>query len=141
MRNNIGIEITVGGGVTIRREESITISLAFHSFVGNEAFHRPLVRENEDFYKNLHNLFDEYRTILEIVLNDEKMTQIDNLCYGILESLNQYRNGLPHKAYESFEKLMRILEKRDNQLVIFQKSSWDSIFDRNDPLHLYRFGK
>lgn len=125
----------------MRREESINIRLAFHSFVGNELFHLPLKRKKEDFYQDLHNLFDGYRTTLKEILIDEEMIEMKKLCDGILESLKQYHNGLPHKAYGSFEKLMRILEKRGNQLVVFQKSSRDSLFDFDDPLRLYRVRK
>lgn len=75
-----------------------------------------------------------------LILNKDEAAEISDICTGILDSINVYNDGLPHRSYLHFKKRMDILNKGRNRLVLFQKSNLTSRYvkNQNDPLQLYR---
>ena len=63
--------------------------------------------------------------------------EIDNSCKDIIEAVEYYHNGFPHKAFEKIKDIMeKLIEK---PLNIYAKTSWYEDFLREeDLLKLYR---
>lgn len=103
---------------------------------GNTEFSLPKRWEGKDFQKELNELFELYQQKVFITINDENTQKdIKIICDGLIETIQQYYLGLPHKAYNKFNEVMEKL--MENPLKIYQKSG-NSVFQFNDPLVLFR---
>ena len=130
----------VRGGIIMPDNRGITITENFYSIMREEVFHLPKLRSEKDYYGDVQSLFEEYQNRVMGILNEDEAAEISDICTGILESIDAYNDGLPHRSYQHFKKRMDILNKGGNRLVLFQKSGLLSRYsgDQNDPLHLYR---
>lgn len=112
----------------------------FRSVMQEDTFHLPKLRSEKEYYLDVKCLFEEYQNKVGLILNEDEAAEISDICTDILDSINAYNDGLPHRSYRHFKKCMDILSRGRNRLVLFQKSNLISRYveDQNDPLHLYR---
>lgn len=122
------------------RNSNVTFKENFHNIMREDIFHLPKLRSEKDYYSDVNCLFEEYQNKVGLILNEDEAAEISDICTGILDSINAYNDGLPHRSYRHFKKRMDILNRGRNRLVLFQKSNLISRYveDQNDPLHLYR---
>lgn len=109
-------------------------------------FHLPLRWHNIDFADTLRLLFDTYLFRLEqcdMYSNRYESVSYDNseiyaVCSLLVSVVRHYSNGFPSKAFCTFKKLMRILER--TPLKTYEKSIKEQFAIRNyrDSLNLYR---
>lgn len=106
--------------LTNKMEEKMSISdLYFEKIFKDENFSLPKKRKEKDFLKELKNLFNEYIKKLikdqKEVLKDENsfafFCDVKNVTDLLIESVDNYLNGFPAKALESFNLVMKIVEK------------------------------
>ena len=122
------------------RNSNVTFKENFHNIMREDIFHLPKLRSEKDYYSDVKCLFEGYQNKVRLILDEDEATEIPDICTGILDSINAYNDGLPHRSYIHFKKCMDILNKGRNRLVLFQKSNLISRYsgNQNDPLHLYR---
>lgn len=77
------------------------------------------MRKEKDFLEELKNLFKEYiskliKNQIEILTDENDFAffcDIKNVTDLLIESVDNYLNGFPAKALESFNLVMKIVEK------------------------------
>ena len=99
-------------------------------------FDLPQICEEKNFEGKLKDLYDSY---IELLMENKfsEVGEIDNSCKDIIEALEYYHNGFPHKAFEKIKDIMeKLIEK---PLNIYAKTLWYEDFLREeDLLKLYR---
>ena len=121
----------------------------FQKIVSDEKLYLPIRWDGSDFSSTLNSLFNHYINSLEKLSLDntidgedinENVEQIKNVCGLIIKSVNHYLNGFPSKAYNSFNRVMKIL--MEQPLRIYQKSAMEQFLKNNyfdkDELKLFR---
>jgi hypothetical protein len=94
----------------------------------------PLLRTQNDYLKDLSDLYDRYLPRAENAYAPFMRT-IRCVCDYLINTVNRSYNGLPVDAYVEISKVMNILT--EYPLRTFQKNGY--LFTRNnDPLELYR---
>lgn len=118
----------------------------FKEIFSNEKLYLPIRWDNKDFVGALEKLFKEYCNTVEqqhhnnafnpnIEVNDRRIKQVCNL---IISVVKQYLNGFPAKAFESFCKLMRLLEQQPLQTYYKSITEHFDVSKYHDPLNLFR---
>ena len=93
--------------------------VVFKKFLDDDNFFLPKRWDGKDFSKTLKDLFEYYKRKLQnyenVVLGGteicEGLIDIEKMTKSLIESVDNYLNGFPAKALESFEKVMEILKK------------------------------
>jgi len=106
-----------------------------------DIFHLPKRWNGGDFQFTVEKLLENYREKLRNVVGNTKYDEhyggIDNICNGIIRSLEEYFKGYPSEAFVEFSKVMEIL--MEHPLKTYHKTTWGEFFEFNgDPLKLYR---
>ena len=115
----------------------------FKSIFDDENLFLPLKWDGINFSSTLEKLYNHYINKLEKLSNEQDFNRIrvdiynvKSVCGLIRNSIKYYLDGFPSKAYNSFDKAIRILMQ--NQLRIYQKSTSENIENIKDDLDLYR---
>lgn len=96
----------------------------------------PKIWNGYDFYDTLGKHFNKYINHLQDNISQSDLSKIQDVCEYILKSVKEYHNGFPHKAFEAFSHIMKNL--KNSPIGEYQKSGFYNIFDKHDPLKLYR---
>ena len=83
-------------------------------------FDLPQICEEKNFEGKLKDLYDSY---IELLMENKfsEVGEIDNSCKDIIEAVEYYHNGFPHKAFEKIKDIMeKLIEK---PLNIYAKTS------------------
>ena len=123
------------------------IDISAHDFrriFEDEYFSLPIVWDGEDFPFTLHDLFTHYIDRLKSILPGKDIKEIKRVTTLLTKTINHYYNGFPHKAFNSFKRVMKILCKQP--LNVYEKSYKESLEsheweDDKDPLRLFRVRK
>ena len=120
----------------------------FKRIISKNKFFLPIRWDGDDFVHTLNRLYDDYLTSInrelkdaeEQELIDQDIASIHTVCQRIVESAEEYLNGFPAQAFQTFSKVMKILIKEP--LAVYQKSIYDQFqaleYSKKDPLVLYR---
>lgn len=117
----------------------------FHRIFQDESLYLPIRWDGVDFFVCLEELFHKYCRAIE--------SESSNLCYSnkqfifedlpikrvcslIKRAVKHYLDGFPGKAYNSFARLMKLLQKRP--LKIYNKSCYEIFETYDDRLNLFR---
>ena len=117
----------------------------FSKIFSDNHFHLPIRWDNKDFVKSLNTLFELYIEKIERETSfwayprtiDVDIKKISKVCDLLVLSANNYLNGFPAKAFDTFKRLMKLLN--ENPLITYRKSIMEQLeIDPYDPLNLFR---
>ena len=118
----------------------------FKRIFSNKNFYLPIRWDNKNFLSTLRKLFDNYIKVIEqeyvdnswksdIQIDIKKVKRVTTL---ILSTVDKYLNGFPAKAFETFKRLMALLEQ--TPLKTYYKSIFEQLENvrYHDTLNLFR---
>lgn len=122
--------------------------VVFKNFLDDDNFFLPKRWDGKDFSKTLKDLFEYYKRKLQnyenVVLGGteicEGLIDIEKMTKSLIESVDNYLNGFPAKALESFEKVMEILKKHPlHSFKKNEKNEWGTVeSETQNAINLFR---
>lgn len=114
----------------------------FKMIFKNDQLYLPIRWNGYEFFSTLEQLYHLYQNrIYEVIQKDGANIDIERIkccCSLILKAVKLYLNGFPSRAYEQFEKLMKLLMK--SPLKLYRKSVNEvlELSEFHDTVNLYR---
>ena len=115
----------------------------FRGVFEQELFHLPKRWDGKDFRSSVETLLGNYRRELRHAVGGteydkrQEFEELDDLCNGIVDTIESYFNGYPAKAFKQFSSVMEVLMQ--HPLRTYQKTGCGDFFKhRGDPLQLFR---
>ena len=95
----------------------------FRDIFRDKALFLPKRWNGVDFKNELEELFQRYKkNLVDNGVSNEIIQEVDIITDSIIESIDEYYNGYPEKAYKCFSPLMNRLIKRPLYSSSSQKS-------------------
>lgn len=122
----------------------------FRKIFQDKSLYLPIRWDGVDYYDYIDKLLYKYCKFVENEIkvpkgdpkkeeNKQVINRIKRICKLIKESVAHYLNGFPSKAYNSFSKVMRLLQQVP--LKVYSKNSLRPLKVYDDQLNLYRVAK
>ena len=116
----------------------------FRRVFDDERLFLPISWDGNDFSCELKKLYRLYIDSLKDIVSNETVKEVRRVTRLLEKTIDHYYNGFPHKAFLSFKRVMRILNKQP--LKVYEKSfkedlESDEWEEDKDPLRLFRVRK